>query len=186
MSFHVLQLMRVALLCLSSCCLVIVIVFLTLLCVGLQCVIVAFPDHTYLVFNQKVCDTLHYLLDDIFIRFCSQFYIQVGEGPTPWLLFVNFTCVFCQLPMWYPWSGVVLECVDSVSLQPFLLCLSELFCLCCVVALKVSPHFHFVLLLFQYLGLHLQSPSMIPFPGNPLHHVTHLRSLDDRFPYPVV
>ena len=37
----------------------------------------------------------------------------------------------------------------------FLSCfgLSELFCLCCVAALKVSPHFHLMFLLFQFSGL---------------------------------
>ena len=29
---------------------------------------------------------------------------------------------FCHFPMWYPESGVVLDCIDSRSLQPFLLC----------------------------------------------------------------
>ena len=29
---------------------------------------------------------------------------------------------FCHFPMWYPGSGVVLGCIDSRSLPPFLLC----------------------------------------------------------------
>ena len=44
----------VALLCLFSLCLVIVVVqwlFLTVPWVGLQCVILVFPDHTHLLFN---------------------------------------------------------------------------------------------------------------------------------------
>ena len=44
----------VALLCLFSLCLVIVVVqwlFLTVPWVGLQCVIVVFPDHTHLLLN---------------------------------------------------------------------------------------------------------------------------------------
>ena len=44
----------VVLLCLFSLCLVIVVVqwlFLTVPWVGLQCVIVVFPDHTHLLFN---------------------------------------------------------------------------------------------------------------------------------------
>ena len=47
-----------ALLCLSSWCLVIVIVlwlFRTVQWVGLQCVIAVFPDHTHLLFSMKVC-----------------------------------------------------------------------------------------------------------------------------------
>ena len=30
--------------------------------------------------------------------------------------------VFCRLRMWYPGSGVVLDCIDSCFLPPFLLC----------------------------------------------------------------
>ena len=52
--------------------------------------------------------------------------------------------------------------------------------------LKVSPHFHLMLLFFQSSGLCVQSPSIIPVPGYPLCLVPHLRSLDDRFSYPVV
>ena len=48
--------------------------------VSLRCVIGVFPDHPHLLlFNQKVCDTFHNLLDDIFIKFGSQVYRQV-EG----------------------------------------------------------------------------------------------------------
>ena len=39
---------------------------------------------------------------------------------------------------------------------------------------------------FQSSGLCVQSPSIIPVPGYPLCLVPHLRSLDDRFSYPVV
>ena len=35
-----------------------------------------------------------------------------GKGLTSWLLFVFLLC-FCHLPMWYPASGVVLDCIDS-------------------------------------------------------------------------
>ena len=48
------------------------------------------------------------------------------------------------------------------------------------------PHFHLMLLFFQSSGLCVQSPSIIPVPGYPLCLVPHLRSLDDRFSYPVV
>ena len=30
---------------------------------------------------------------------------------------------FCHLPMWLPWSGVVLDCIDSRSLPTFFLSL---------------------------------------------------------------
>ena len=46
--------------------------------------------------------------------------------------------------------------------------------------------FHLMLLFFQSSGLCVQSPSIIPVPGYPLCLVPHLRSLDDRFSYPVV
>ena len=52
--------------------------------------------------------------------------------------------------------------------------------------LKVSHHFHLMLLFFQSSELCVQSPSIIPVPGYPLCLVPHLRSLDDRFSYPVV
>ena len=33
-----------------------------------------------------------------------------GKGLTSWLLLVMFI-VFCYIPMWYPGSGVVLDCI---------------------------------------------------------------------------
>ena len=33
-----------------------------------------------------------------------------GKGLTSWLLLVMFI-VFCYFPMWYPGSGVVLDCI---------------------------------------------------------------------------
>ena len=35
-----------------------------------------------------------------------------GKGLTSWLIFVTFNCVFVT-SMWYPGSGVVLDCIDS-------------------------------------------------------------------------
>ena len=35
------------------------------------------------------------------------------KGLSSWFLYVMFNCVFCQFPMWFPRSGVVLDCVDS-------------------------------------------------------------------------
>ena len=32
---------------------------------------------------------------------------------------------FCHFPMWYPGSGVVLDCIDAGSLPPFLLFLKR-------------------------------------------------------------
>ena len=75
----------------------------------------------------------------------------------------------------YPGSGVVLDCIDSWSLHPYLLWLSELFCLCCVAALKVSPQFNLMLLLFQSSGLCVNSHSTIPVAGYPLCLVSWVR-----------
>ena len=36
-----------------------------------------------------------------------------GSKLTSWLLFVMFKLCFCHFPMWYPGSGVVLDCIDS-------------------------------------------------------------------------
>ena len=35
------------------------------------------------------------------------------KGLTSFLSFVMLNCVFCHFPMWYPGSGVVLDCIDS-------------------------------------------------------------------------
>ena len=35
-----------------------------------------------------------------------------GKGLTSWLVLVMFI-VFCYFPMWYPGSGVVLDCIVS-------------------------------------------------------------------------
>ena len=43
-----------------------------------------------------------------------------GKGLTSLLLLVMF--IFFLLPMWYSGSGVILDCIDSLSLPPFLLC----------------------------------------------------------------
>ena len=56
-------------------------------------------------------------------------------------------------------------------------------CFVCAASLKVSPHFHLMLLLFQTSGLCAQSPSIIPFSGYLLCLALHLRSLGDRFSY---
>ena len=41
--------------------------------------------------------------------FIATLWLHAGKGLTSWLLFV----VFLSLPMWYPRSGVVLDCIDS-------------------------------------------------------------------------
>ena len=37
---------------------------------------------------------------------------SAGKGLTSWLLLMMFI-VFCYFPMWYPRSGVVLDCIVS-------------------------------------------------------------------------
>ena len=37
----------------------------------------------------------------------------------PLALVGDVYCIFCYFPMWYPWSGVVLDCIVSWSLPSF-------------------------------------------------------------------
>ena len=58
--------------------------------------------------------------------FCARLFIcalwsPAGKGLTSWLSFVVST-VSLSLSHWYPGSGVVLNCIDSWSLHPYLLC----------------------------------------------------------------
>ena len=57
---------------------------------------------------------------------CARLFIcalwsPAGKGLTSWLLFV-VSAVSLSLSHWYPGSGVVLDCIDSWSLHPYLLC----------------------------------------------------------------
>ena len=57
---------------------------------------------------------------------CARLFIcalwsPAGKGLTSWLSFVVST-VSLSLSLWYPGSGVVLDCIDSWSLHPYLLC----------------------------------------------------------------
>ena len=47
------------------------------------------------------------------------------KGLTSWLSFV-VSAVSLSLSHWYPGSDVVLDCIDSRSLHPYLLCLIEM------------------------------------------------------------
>ena len=51
-----------------------------------------------------------FMLSHLFI---AALWSPVGKGLTSWLLFVMFNCVFSHFPMWYPGSGVVLDCINS-------------------------------------------------------------------------
>ena len=55
--------------------------------------------------------------------FCARLFIcalwsPAGKGLTSWLSFV-VSSVSLSLSNWYPGSGVVLDCIDSWSLQPY-------------------------------------------------------------------
>ena len=45
--------------------------------------------------------------------FIAPLWSPAAKGLTSWLLFVMFNYVFCHFSMWYPGSGVVLDCIDS-------------------------------------------------------------------------
>ena len=55
------------------------------------------------------------------------------------------------------------DCISSRSVLIFLLCVSELLCVCHAVALQVSPYIHLMLLFFQSSGA-LKSLLNIPVP----------------------
>ena len=62
----------------------------------------------------------------VFAMFCARLFIcalwsPAGKGLTSWLSFV-VSIVSLSLSHWYPGSGVVLDCIDSRSLHPYLLC----------------------------------------------------------------
>ena len=44
--------------------------------------------------------------------FISALWSPEGNGLTSWLLFVMFIVV-CYFPIWYPGTGVVMDCIDS-------------------------------------------------------------------------
>ena len=53
--------------------------------------------------------------------FIAALWSSAGKELTFWHLFVMFNCIFYYFPMWYPGSGVVLDCIVSRSLPSFLL-----------------------------------------------------------------
>ena len=59
----------------------------------------------------------------VLAMFCARLFIcalwsPAGKGLTSWLSFV-VSSVSLSLSHWYPGSGVVLDCIDSRSLQPY-------------------------------------------------------------------
>ena len=77
-----------------------------------------------------------------------------GKRLTSWLSFVVST-VSLQLSHWYPGSGVVLDCIDSWYLHPYLL----LLCSCCHVTVNLLCLFITV----TWVGLWYMS---VVFPGH--------------------
>ena len=62
------------------------------------------------------------------VPLCASLFIcalwsPAGKGLTSWLSFV-VPIVGLSLSHWYPGSGVVLDCIDSRSLHPYLLTFS--------------------------------------------------------------
>ena len=61
----------------------------------------------------------------VFAMFCARLFIcalwsPAGKGLTSWLSFV-VSSVSLSLSHWYPGSGVVIDCIDSLSLHHYLL-----------------------------------------------------------------
>ena len=107
----------------------------------------------------------------MFALFCACLFIcaswsPAGKGLTSWLSFV-VSSVSLSLSHWYPGSGVVLDCIDSWSLQPYLLCT-----LCCVPANVLYSND------VQTLGNHLQTYT-VSRPWNVLFVLIHIRNKDE-------
>ena len=68
----------------------------------------SFSDHLCYLFLVLSCFCICLLLSCGHLKLIS------------WLLFVMFMW-FCYFPIWYPWTGVVLDCITSWSLLSFLL-----------------------------------------------------------------
>ena len=63
------------------------------------------------------CGSFMFLLCLVFAMFCARLFIcalwsPAGKGLTSWLSFV-VSSVSLSLSLWYPGSGVVLDCIDS-------------------------------------------------------------------------
>ena len=63
------------------------------------------------------CGSFMFLFCLVFAMFCARLFIcaswsPAGKGLTSWLSFV-VSSVSLSLSLWYPGSGVVLDCIDS-------------------------------------------------------------------------
>ena len=57
-----------------------------------------------------------------------------------------FSCVFVTFPLWYPGSGVVLDCIDTRSLPLFLLSTDKAYITFPLLTLNQTPNFQIVLM----------------------------------------
>ena len=69
------------------------------------------------------CGSFMFLFCLVFAMFCARLFkcalwSPAGKGLTSWLSFV-VSSVSLSFSHWYPGSGVVLDCIDSWSLQPY-------------------------------------------------------------------
>ena len=86
--------------------------------------------------------------------FICALWSPAGKGLTSWLSFV-VSSVSLSLSHWYPGSGVVLDCIDSLSLQPYLLrnnfnSLSKLLRYCVNLTTEVKIKQYFLILSVNY------------------------------------
>ena len=89
----------------------------------MSCVLFAFaPAHCCLVVHEGYECLVFVMFSRLFI---AALWYMKGKG---WPLGFCLWCLlwFCYFPIWYPRTGVVLDCIDSWSLLSFLLSLSRI------------------------------------------------------------
>ena len=76
-------------------------------------------DHFFLLFMFRVCHA--------FLSVHCSLVVTCWENGCPLdSLVCGVLLCFCRFPMWCPGSGVVLDCIDSGSLPPYLLPMRKL------------------------------------------------------------
>ena len=82
----------------------------------------SFFDRNNLSNSRWYLVTENVLFGSILLTYCGVMMpcYELRKGLTSWLSFV-VSSVSLSLSHWYPRSGVVLDCIDSWSLQPYLL-----------------------------------------------------------------
>ena len=101
----------------------------------------------------------------VFAMFCARLFIcalwsPAGKGLTSWLSFV-VSSVSLSLSHWYPGSGVVLDCIDSWSFQPYYFYLFSNTRLDPLENLKGKPEFNVGPLIRPLAKRHWNWPMMI-------------------------